>query len=88
MSKPTIPGLREFAEAELDHAIDQRNEWRDRLAEVQMQAQAAQQAAQQAQAMIFKAEGAVEQARAFLDRLTDGETTPALSSGAVSRPPS
>jgi chromosome segregation ATPase len=59
---------RAFAQSEYDHARQQRDEWRDRLAVAQAQLAAAQQAAQQAQAMIFKSEGAVEQAKAYLDR--------------------
>lgn len=71
MSKPSMPDFRAFAESEYDHAIDQRNEWREHLATAQQQAQQAQQAAQQAQAMIFKSEGAVEALAAIVKKFDE-----------------
>lgn len=77
MSKPSTPDLRAFVETELNEAIDQRNEWRERLVAAQQQAQQAQQAAQQAQAMIFKAEGACEALAAIVAKFDEGKEEPA-----------
>jgi predicted Zn-dependent protease len=85
-----VDDLQAFAESELTDARLQRDDWQQRLTAAQAQAQQAQQAAQQAQAMIFKSEGAIDQALAFLKRLSDRETAPAvvIPAETASRPPS
>lgn len=73
--KPVI--TREFAQKKYDDARLQRDDAQQKFTAASQQQQASQAAANQAQVASLVAEGAVQQAKAFLDKF-DAAPTPAL----------